>query len=201
LATFVLAGGPPYVIFLLYYGLWPTTLAQGYKPAQPVPYSHEVHAGELGIDCRYCHTTVEDAAFAAIPPTETCMNCHSSIHTQSEKLQPVFESYATGKPIEWVKVHDLPDFVYFNHSRHVNSGVSCVSCHGRVDKMEVVEQDQPLHMDWCLNCHRAPEKYLRPVEFVTDLDWVPEEDQLTMGKRLREEHNINPSTDCSTCHR
>ena len=147
-ATVVLLGAPVYDLFLLYYGLWPTTLAVGYEPVQPVPYSHKVHVGELGLDCRYCHSTVEESAHASIPPTETCMNCHSSVHTQSEKLIPVLESYATGVPVEWVRIHDLPDFVYFNHSRHVNGGISCVSCHGRVDRMEVVFQDQPLHRGW-----------------------------------------------------
>lgn len=200
-ATVVLLGAPVYILGLLYYGLWPTTLAVGYEPVQPVPYSHAVHAGQLGIDCRYCHNTVETAALAAVPPTETCMNCHHGIYATSDKLRPVRESHATGMPVRWVRVHDLPDFVYFDHSRHVNSGVSCVSCHGRVDRMEVVYQDQPLHMGWCLDCHRNPEKYLRPVEFVTDLAWEPDEDQLTLGRRLREELDINPSTDCSTCHR
>jgi len=199
--TVVLLGAPVYVLGLLYYGFWPTTLAVGYEPTQPVPYSHQLHAGQLGIDCRYCHTSVEKAAHANIPPTETCMNCHQGIFATSEKLAPVRESRATGMPIEWVRVHDLPDFVYFNHSRHVNSGISCVSCHGRVDRMEVVYQDKPLHMGWCLDCHRNPEKHLRPVEFVTDLGWQPDEDQLTLGARLRKEYDINPSTDCSTCHR
>jgi hypothetical protein len=200
-ATAVLLGGPVYVFGLLYYGFWPTTLAVGYEPAQPVPYSHKVHAGDLGIDCRYCHTTVEESAHASVPPTETCMNCHQAIWPESENLVEVFDSYATGLPVEWVRVHDLPDFAYFNHSRHVNSGIGCVTCHGRVDKMEIVSQDQPLHMGWCLECHRNPEKYLRPKEFVTVMDWVPTEDQLTLGRRLREEYDVNPSTDCSTCHR
>ncbi len=200
-ATAVLLGAPVYVIGLLWYGFWPTTLAVGYQPSQPVPYSHEVHAGQLGIDCRYCHTTVESSRFASIPPTETCMNCHHGIWTQSEKLQPVFESYAKGTPVEWVRVHDLPDFVYFNHSRHVNSGVGCVECHGRVDKMEVVYQDQPLHMGWCIDCHRNPEPRLRPKEFITKLDWVPDEDPAVLGARLREEYNVNPNVECSTCHR
>jgi hypothetical protein len=129
------------------------------------------------------------------------MNCHQGIRTTSPKLQPVFQSFATGMPVEWARVHDLPDFVYFDHSRHVTSGVSCVSCHGRVDKMEVVAQDQPLHMAWCLDCHRNPEKHLRPREFVTQLDWVPTEDPVALGTRLRQEYDVNPSTDCSTCHR
>ncbi len=140
----------------------------GYAPEQPVPYSHALHAGQLGIDCRYCHNTVETAAHAAVPPTQTCMNCHAAIRKESEKLIPVRASYATGMPIPWVRVHDLPDYVYFNHSAHVRRGVGCVSCHGRVDTMEVVYQAEPLSMGWCLDCHRNPERHLRPVEFVTE---------------------------------
>ncbi len=196
-----LVGIPLYLILLVGYGTSAKTTAVGYMPTQPVPYSHALHAGLLGMDCRYCHTTVEEAAHAAVPPTQTCMNCHQKIRAQSPKLLPVRESFATGFPIGWIRVHDLPDFVYFNHSAHVRRGIGCVSCHGRVDKMEVVSQEQPLTMGWCLNCHRHPEQFLRPVEFVTKLDWVPNEDQLTMGRRLKEQYNINPSTDCWTCHR
>lgn len=197
----LLLGGPVYVIGLLYYGFWPTTLAVGYRPEQPVPYSHKLHAGDLGIDCRYCHNTVEVSRQASLPPTETCMNCHQGIFTTSTKLQPVFQSFATGMPVPWVRVHDLPDFVYFDHSRHVQSGVGCVSCHGRVDKMDVVTQDQPLHMAWCLACHRNPEPHLRPKNLVTQLDWQPTEEPAILGARLRKEYDVNPSTDCSTCHR
>jgi menaquinone reductase, multiheme cytochrome c subunit len=179
----------------------PQTTNVGYQPVQPVPYSHRLHAGELGMDCRYCHNTVETAAHAAVPPTQTCMNCHKQIRATSEKLLPVRESYASGEPIPWIRVHDLPGFAYFDHSAHVQRGIGCVSCHGRIDKMEVVFQDQKLSMGWCLDCHRQPEKHLRPVAFVTKLDWVAEEDQLVLGRRLKEENQINPSTDCSTCHR
>lgn len=192
---------PLYLLLLIYGGFDPRTTAVGYEPAQPVPYSHALHVGQLGLDCRYCHTTVEQAAFAALPPTQTCLNCHQQIRKESPKLLPVRESYATGKPVPWVKVHDLPDYVYFNHSAHVTRGIGCVSCHGRVDKMEVVQQTQPLSMAWCLGCHRQPEQHLRPVEQVTAMDWVPNEDQLALGRRLRQAHQINPSTDCSTCHR
>ena len=153
------------------------------------------------MDCRYCHTTVEYSAHATVPPTQTCMNCHKTVRAKSEKLIPVFESYATGMPVEWIRVHDLPDYVYFNHSAHVRRGIGCVSCHGRIDTMEVVTQKQPLSMGWCLSCHRNPERYLRPVEFVYQLDWVPDEDQLTLGARLRATHDINPPQDCYTCHR
>jgi hypothetical protein len=141
------------------------------------------------------------AATAAIPPTQTCMNCHSNVRSNSEKLIPVRESYATGMPVPWIKIHDLPDYVYFDHSAHVRRGVGCVSCHGRIDTMEVVYQAEPLSMGWCLECHRNPERHLRPTEFVTQLDWVPEEDQLALGTKLREANNINPPTDCNTCHR
>ncbi len=192
---------PVYGLGLAYYFSSPTTIDIGYSPKQPVPFSHAVHAGKLAMDCRYCHTTVEKAAHAAIPPTSICMNCHKLIATESEKLLPVRDSYVTGNPIPWVRVHDLPDFAYFNHSAHVTRGVSCVSCHGRIDKMEQVTQVKTLRMGWCLDCHRHPEQNLRPKEFVTDLDWVPGEDPVQLGKRLREELNINPSTDCSTCHR
>ena len=197
----MLAIVPVYLIFLLYYGGNPRTLAVGYQPEQPVPYSHALHAGELGIDCRYCHNTVEAAAFAAVPPTATCMNCHATIATDSDKLVLVRQSAAGGEPIHWQKVHDLPDFVYFNHSAHVARGVGCVSCHGRVDKMERVYQAEKLSMGWCLDCHRQPEKHLRPQQFITDMTWTPAEDQEVLGGRLRKEYNINPSTDCSTCHR
>ncbi len=204
LRTLIAAGAvlvPFYLVLLIAYGLSPRTTAVGYMPAQPVPYSHDLHVSQLGIDCRYCHTTVETAAFAAIPPTQTCMNCHQTIRADSPKLLPIRESHATGQPVPWVKVHDLPDYVYFDHSAHVARGVGCVSCHGRVDKMEVVYQAEPLSMAWCLDCHRAPERHLRPRDFVTQLDWVPAEDQLELGRRLRRENDINPSTDCSTCHR
>jgi hypothetical protein len=196
-----LVGIPLYLILVIGFGTSAKTTAVGYMPAQPVPYSHALHAGQLGIDCRYCHTTVEEAAAAAVPPTQICMNCHQKIRSQSPKLTPVRESFATGMPVPWVRVHDLPDYVYFNHSAHVRRGIGCVSCHGRIDKMETVSQEKPLTMGWCLECHRNPERYMRPVEYVTKLDWAPSEDQLSLGKRLREQYNIDPSTDCTTCHR
>jgi len=173
----------------------------GYAPVQPVQYSHALHAGTLGLDCGYCHTTVEQAAFAALPPTQTCMNCHLAILPNSPRLAPVRESYQTGLPLQWVKVHDLPQYAYFNHAAHLSTGVGCVSCHGRVDQEEVVAQVEPLSMGWCLDCHRRPEPYLRPKEFVTRLGWVPSEDPVQLGARLRKENNIKPPTDCSTCHR
>ncbi|MEP0814682.1 MAG: cytochrome c3 family protein [bacterium] len=197
----VFVGGAVYILVLWIFLVSPKTTRVGYQPEQPVPYSHALHAGKLGMDCRYCHTTVEETAQAAIPPTQTCMNCHTTIWKDSPKLLSVRESYATGMPIKWVRVHNLPDFVYFNHSAHVTRGIGCVSCHGRVDKMETVYQKNILTMGWCLDCHRNPEKHLRPKEFVTSMDWVPEENQKDLGKRLAREYNIKPSTDCWTCHR
>jgi hypothetical protein len=199
-AVFV-SGGTVYAVVLLALYFSPQTSAVGYAPVQPVPYSHALHAGELGLDCRYCHTTVADHAHANIPPTQTCMNCHAKIRTDSRALLPVRESHATGMPLKWVRVHDLPDFVYFDHGAHIKAGVGCVSCHGRVDRMEVVRQARPLSMGWCLDCHRHPEARLRPPELVTAMDWQPDEDPVEYGRRLRRLNGINPSTDCSTCHR
>jgi hypothetical protein len=194
-------GGLVYASLLVFLGFSPEATDVGYMPTQPVPYSHALHVGQLGLDCRYCHTGVESAAHASIPPTQTCMNCHAKVRAESEKLIPVRESNATGMPVPWIRVHDLPDYVYFDHSAHVRRGVGCVSCHGRVDTMEVVYQAEPLSMGWCLDCHRNPERHLRPVEMVTRLDWVPEDDQLVLGARLREEHGIDPKETCNTCHR
>ncbi len=200
-AVVAVLGGLGYVTVLVWLGFSPHAVEVGYQPVQPVPYSHAIHVGQLGIDCRYCHSTVEISAEAAIPPTQTCMNCHSSVRTTSEKLLPIRESYATGMPVEWIRVHDLPDYVFFNHSAHVVRGVGCVSCHGRIDTMEEVYKVKPLSMGWCLDCHRNPEEHLRPVEFVTAMDWVPEKDQLKLGAELRQIHNINPPQDCNACHR
>jgi menaquinone reductase, multiheme cytochrome c subunit len=203
LAGVLLGAAPLYLTGLVWYGASPKTTDVGYEPKQPVPYSHALHAGQLGLDCRYCHNTVEQAAHAAIPATQTCMNCHEMVHTKSDKLAPVRASWETNEPVEWVKVHDLPDYVYFNHSAHVTRGVGCVSCHGRVDQMEEVHQVEPLSMSWCLQCHRNPEKNLRPPEEVTNMTWAPPDgqDPIEYGKMLREKNHLNPSTDCSTCHR
>ncbi|MBN2475748.1 MAG: cytochrome c3 family protein [Pirellulales bacterium] len=155
----------------------------------------------MGLDCRYCHTTVETAAFAAVPPTSVCMNCHRTIGEGVNELQPLLQSDESGDPIRWVRVHDLPDYVYFDHSAHVSRGVSCVSCHGRIDHMEQVYQAERLSMAWCLECHRDPAPRLRSSEFVTDLTWIANEDPRALGRRLMKDHGISPSTDCSTCHR
>lgn len=183
------------------YFAYPTNLDTGYTPVQPVRYSHKLHAGNIGMDCRYCHTTVEKASFAAIPSTETCMNCHVRVKPQSPLLEAVRRSYASGQAIPWVKVHRLPDYVYFNHQSHVTVGVSCVSCHGRVDQMAEVMQMQPLTMAWCLECHRNPAPNIRPVEFVTKLDWTPDGDPAEIGMKIIKAKGIKPSDDCSTCHR
>lgn len=148
-------------------------LEVGYQPDQPVDYSHKLHAGDLGIDCRYCHSTVEVSSFAAVPPTETCMNCHAKVRRDSEKLLLVQESWATDQPIPWVRVHNLPDYAYFDHSAHLAAGVGCVSCHGRVDQMHKVRQVQPLSMGWCLDCHRNPGPNLRNPADVTKMDMAP----------------------------
>ncbi|RKZ13306.1 cytochrome C [bacterium] len=194
-------GGLVYAVVLITGVFSPEMSAMGYAPEQPVPYSHKLHAGDMDIDCRYCHTTVETTAQANIPPTATCMNCHTSVRTQDEKLAMVRRSAETGEAIPWIRVHDLPDFVYFNHAGHVQSGVGCISCHGRVDRMDVVEQVEPLTMGWCLDCHRDPAAHIRPVEFVTDMNWQAEGDPAELGARLMTERQIAPSEDCTTCHR
>ncbi len=170
---------------------------------QAVPFSHDHHVSGLGIDCRYCHTGVETSSFAGIPPTATCYNCHKLIWKDAPMLEPVRESFRTGKPLVWNRVHDLPDFVYFDHSIHVAKGVGCASCHGRIDRMKLVRQDQPLQMAWCLDCHRDPARFLRPKSEIFNLAWKAE-DQRALGTRLAKEYRLRPTfalTNCSTCHR
>src|SRR3989441_6131916 len=168
---------------------------------QPVPFSHEHHVGGLGIDCRYCHTTVENSSFANIPPTKTCMNCHSQIWNTAPMLEPVRESFRTDKSIRWIRVHDLPDYVYFNHSIHVAKGVGCTTCHGQVNKMPLMWQESSLQMAWCLDCHRHPEDYVRPRDAVFRTDYVPPSDQQALGRRLVAAYHIRKLTSCDTCHR
>jgi len=196
----VLFSGIAVVFFFWYFGS-PKYTDVGYQPIQPLPFSHTLHAGDLGIDCRYCHTSVERSNVATVPPTATCMNCHKLIKTQSEKLAPIRQSYQTGKPIEWTRVHLLPEYVYFNHSAHITAGVGCESCHGNVAQMETVKQAKPLSMGWCLSCHRHPEKNLRPLDKVTTMGYTPPSDQLAYAQKIMKERNINPPTDCSGCHR
>jgi len=168
---------------------------------QPVPFSHKHHVGDDGIDCRYCHTSVETSSVAGLPPTETCMGCHSQIWANAELLAPVRESYRTGKSIEWVRVHDLPDFVYFNHSIHVNKGIGCSTCHGRVDQMPLMYKVNTLYMQWCIECHRNPERYVRPRNEVFNPAYQYPEDQASVGTRLIREYKVQTSIDCVTCHR
>ena len=170
---------------------------------QPVPFSHKHHTRELGIDCRYCHTSVETAGFAGIPPTQTCMNCHKQIWLDSPMLEPVRASFRTDESIEWIRVHDLPDFVYFDHSIHISKGIGCTSCHGRVDLMNLTWQEASLHMEWCLSCHRAPEEYVRPRDQVFNMEWEPPANQREVGLQLIKEYDIQVGqlTNCSVCHR
>jgi len=168
---------------------------------QPIQFSHERHVGGNGIDCRYCHTSVEESSFAGIPPTRTCMNCHSQIFANSPFLEPVRESLRSGRSIQWNRVHDLPDFVYFDHSIHVNKGVCCTTCHGQVDRMPLMWQEKSLQMEWCLDCHRAPERYVRPRDAVFRVDYVAPPNQAELGARLVEEYQIQKLTSCSVCHR
>ena len=168
---------------------------------QPVPFSHRHHVGELGIDCRYCHTSVEVSSIAGIPPTQTCMNCHAQIWSDSPTLEPVRASFRTGESIEWTKVYDLPDYVYFNHSIHVAKGIGCASCHGRVDRMNLTWQESSLHMEWCLDCHRHPEAYVRPRGEVFNMAWTPADDPHAEGAALVELYDIESRDDCSVCHR
>lgn len=170
---------------------------------QPIPFSHEHHVNGLGISCAYCHTSVEKSAFAGIPPTHTCMTCHSQIWTGAPMLEPVRASYRTQQPLQWNRVHDLPDFAYFNHSIHVNKGMACQVCHGDVNKMPLVWRKNPMQMGWCLECHRAPEKYIRPVEEIYNFDYKYPENQIEFGKGLVKKYNVHVKqlTDCSICHR
>lgn len=179
----------------------PYEMMQNIPREQPVPFSHEHHVGGLGIDCRYCHITVERSSYANIPATEICMNCHSQMWASSPTLAPVRESYRTGKSIEWTRVNDLPEYVYFNHSIHVHQGVGCSTCHGRVDKMPLTWQAQPLTMKWCLQCHRNPENYIRPRDQVFNMAYAPPPDQVALGTRLMKQYRIKSLTSCSTCHR
>jgi len=174
---------------------------------QPVQFSHKHHVGDDGIDCRYCHTSVETSASAGLPPTKTCMNCHSQIWSDSPYLEPVRASWRDNKPIEWTRVHDLPDYVYFNHSIHVNKGVGCSTCHGRVDQMPTVYQASSLQMEWCLECHRDPARFIRPRKEVFNMEWRPEnktKEELAEGQRLFDEYRVRHKAilqSCSTCHR
>ena len=218
------------ISFFIYYAS-PDAQRVGYQPTQPIPFSHVIHAGQLGMDCRYCHSFVEESGHANVPSANTCWNCHQHVKTDSPKLEPLrqaidknYENY-TGNPVEWVKIHASPEYVKFNHSAHVNRGVSCVSCHGRVDEMEVVYQAESHTMGWCLDCHRAPEEHIRPIEQITNMAYNAEEyleseegkqlkehaekcgydapitNQTELGTFLRSQWTIGPKESCFTCHR
>ncbi len=174
-------------------------LQVGYTPKQPVPYSHRLHAGKLGIDCRYCHSGIEQSAKANLPTTQVCMGCHALIKTDSPKLAMVRDSWKTDKPIPWVKIHKVPDHAHFNHSIHLKAGVGCVNCHGRIDKMDEVGQAAPLSMSWCLDCHRNPVPNLRPASQITNMDWKasPADQSVIMAQAVL----LHPPQHCSGCHR
>jgi len=193
--------GGAFLIWAVWYWFSPWYTDVGYRPEQPVAYSHKLHAGDMGIDCRYCHNTVERAAHAAIPPTQTCMNCHSQVKTDSPRLAPIRHSHATGEAIPWVRVHQLPDYAYFDHSVHVAAGVGCASCHGRVDQMTVVQMVKPLSMGWCLDCHRNPEPNLRPLDQVTNMAWDASKSQYDPNTDPKRKRKVNPPVHCSGCHR
>jgi hypothetical protein len=194
-----------YLLWALYVVGWsPYVTQQNIARVQPVQFSHEHHAGRLGIDCRYCHTSVETSAFAGIPPTKTCMNCHQQIWVGAEALAPVRASFRTGTAIAWERIHNLPQFVYFNHSIHVNKGVGCAECHGSVDLMPFTYQDRSLLMGWCLECHRDAKSHLRPREEVFNMAWQLPADQPELRDELFAQYKIRGAdelTSCSTCHR
>ena len=199
------------VTLAVWYYFTPKYSRVGYEPVQPVHFQHDIHVGQLGLDCRYCHSYVEVSGHSNVPTTQTCMNCHSQVQKNNPKLQPVRDSWATGQPIAWVKIHNVPDYAYFNHSAHVNRGVSCVICHGKINGMDVVFQAKSQSMGWCLQCHRNPQDYVRPLAAdkpgtqspIFNLDWTPPAGttQAELGKKLVQDWKINPPKDCAGCHR
>jgi hypothetical protein len=200
-AAVFFAAGATWVLMTINRAPYPT--GEGVVLRQPVPFSHDHHVGGLGIDCRYCHTSVETSAFAGLPPTSTCMNCHKTIWADSPMLEPVRASFRTGEPLRWTRVNDLPGFVYFDHSIHIAKGIGCASCHGRVDTMPLMKQAASLQMEWCLACHRHPETRIRPRAEVFNMTWKPR-DQAALGARLVKDYGVRSARDlmsCSTCHR
>jgi len=181
----------------------PYVTGAGVAKNQPVPFSHEHHVNGLGLDCRYCHTSVTESAFAGIPPTKTCMTCHSRMWTDAEMLQPVRDSWNNETPLQWTRVHDLPDYVYFNHSIHVAKGIGCSTCHGQVDRMPLMYQSASLQMEWCLGCHREPEKFIRPKDQVFNMKYVAPSNQLEVGRELVAAYHVRREqlSNCSVCHR
>ncbi len=192
--------GPAATLGIWYY-FSPEFTDVGYAPVQPVPYSHALHAGEMAIDCRYCHAQVERAAVASLPPTQVCMNCHQLVKRDSPQLAAVRDSVARDQPVPWVRIHNVPDYAFFDHSIHVGAGVGCSSCHGDIMAMEVVAQAEPLSMGWCLKCHRNPEPHLRPADQIYNTAWQPGNDHAEMAKALREERDLAPPEACTACHR
>ncbi len=198
----ILAGGAVATLGgLMFWARSPYGTGQQVQVGQPVQFDHRHHVKDDLIDCRYCHTSVDKAASAGIPPTQLCLNCHSQVWNKSPLLDLVRASWFANKPIEWVRVHKLPDFVYFNHAIHVNKGVGCVECHGRVDQMPAIEQFAPLNMGWCLDCHRDPYPRLRPLEEITSMTWKPDGDPAVVGRELAKKYDVRPRTSCWTCHR
>ncbi|MBK8980567.1 MAG: cytochrome c3 family protein [Planctomycetes bacterium] len=226
-AAAVVLGGLS-VVGIVSYWFSPRHTDVGYAPPQPVKYSHKLHAGLMGMDCRYCHTDVEVGPHANVPTTEVCMNCHKGVRTDSLEVQKIAQAHEASEPLHWQKVHLLPDYAYFHHGVHVNAGVGCQSCHGRMDEMEVVRQVEPLNMGWCLECHRQPEAHIRPIARfaklepelferavaagtpegelpapaqVTQMGWSPSLESIALARRLRDTGTINPPEHCSACHR
>jgi len=199
LATTVVGG----LSFAMIYVRSPLFTGQHEPVQQPVQFDHRHHVGDIGIDCRFCHQSVEKGPSAGIPPTSLCLNCHSQVWNKSPLLEPIRQSFFTDKPIRWERVHKLPDWVYFNHSIHVAKGVACESCHGRVDQMAAIAKVSPLTMGWCLDCHRNPGPNLRPVDQVTQMGWAPPEgvDRTALAQRLLTENHVHTRTSCTTCHR
>lgn len=197
-ALLVIVGIP---VFLMIWVRSPQVTGQGIPVAQPVAFDHRHHVSDDGIDCLYCHDLAVRSPVAGIPPTERCLNCHGQIWVESPELAPVWKSYLTGAPMPWRRVHQLPDFVYFDHSIHVGKGIGCETCHGRVDRMARVYQVAPLTMSWCLDCHRTPESYLRPLDRITTMGWRAEGSQKELGMELRERFGVRSMTHCTACHR
>ncbi len=189
------------VPFLIWYYFSPQFTDVGYQPKQPVPYSHALHVGELALDCRYCHSNVEVSAVASVPPTQVCMNCHQLVARDSEKLAVIRDSMSSGRPVEWVRIHNVPDYAFFDHSIHVRAGVGCSSCHGDVASMEVVAQVEPLSMSWCLDCHRNPEPHLRPMDQITNTTWQAGKEQSELASQRMADLELRPPEDCGACHR
>jgi hypothetical protein len=192
------------VVLVFFYPRSSLVTGVGETPVQPVDFPHNLHVGAFGFDCRYCHASVDKSSFADLPPTQTCMSCHSQIATDRASLALVRQSYQTGQSIPWKTVYQLPDYVYFSHDIHVAKGVGCETCHGRIDQMKTATRVTPLTMEWCLSCHTNPAQYLRPTANVFDMGYQPQGDQMAIGKQLMQDYHIQPSsvlTQCSTCHR